>query len=322
MCKVTSRLAWAYVIFFIAWQLLRLIFFDRLWWVALINMCTLYLFLPLIFLFPLALGCRLWKAAIGLCLPLGVCLALYTPFFLPNFITASSSQPSINLMTFNMLFHNYDYDAVAKIIEKNAPDIIGMQEIPISTPPQLIEKLTPNYPYQAFHPIKTVHKVGIFSKFPLENINFLADSPLERGLEVTAKLQNGKKLRIFVTHLTPNHPPQEFLTLAKSWFQRRNSETSYLRQKIKNQSVPTVMLCDCNFVETSQAYVTINDVMIDSYRQVGWGLGHTMRGQFFPVGRIDYIWHTNQLQSIDAQVETGGNSDHFAVVSRLNWLSD
>jgi vancomycin resistance protein VanJ len=35
--------------------------------------------------------------------------------------------------------------------------------------------------------------------------------------------------------------------------------------------------------------------------------------------RYDYIWHTAELQALDASVGSDGGSDHLPVVARLAW---
>ena len=91
---------------------MRFLFFDSLWWLALINTVALYIFIPLILFLPLAVLCRYWRLFTALCFPLGLFIGLYSSFFLPSLSTpAPQNQPIVKAMTFNMLFDNGDYDA-------------------------------------------------------------------------------------------------------------------------------------------------------------------------------------------------------------------
>ena len=127
--KFISRLTWVYVIFFCLWILLRFRFFDSLWWLALINSLTLYVFVPLFLFLPFALLFRKWRLLVGLCFPLGIFIGLYISFFLPSLSTpVSQNQQTIKAMTFNMLRSNTNYDSIVKMVSENNPDIIGLQD--------------------------------------------------------------------------------------------------------------------------------------------------------------------------------------------------
>lgn len=316
---LVSLISWGYIIFFALWILLRLLFFDRFWWLALINTVALYIFVPLVLLLPLALLWRQWRVLLGLGFPLGVFIAFYGSLFLPQLpFTAlpERRQQQVTAMTFNMLFSNTDYDAISKMIKANAPDIVGIQEVPPNGDAVWIKRFSSEYPYSAFRPVEEGHNVGIISRFPLKNVTMLSNPPMRRALSATVSFDD-KPLQVIVSHLTPNYPSNEFIKLAPEWYTRRANEVTYIRTLIQQRRLPTIMLCDCNYVDTSQAYARTHEVMQDSFREVGWGFGHTIRGQYFRPGRIDFIWYTKELKPVEARVAEGGSSDHLPVVARL-----
>jgi endonuclease/exonuclease/phosphatase (EEP) superfamily protein YafD len=314
--KFFSYFAWLYVILFSVWILLRFIFFDSLWWLALINTVTLYIFIPLIIFLPLALLCRYWRLLFALCFPLGLFIGLYGSFFLPSLSTpASQNQPIIKAMTFNMLFDNEDYDAISKMVVENNPDIIGLQEVR-SQAPILKKRFAKDYPYSVFRRVELYHNVGILSRFPIDNIIALP-APIKRGIQVTLSLNNGNTLEAIVAHLTPSYPLNEFLEKADFWYKSRAAEVSYLNQIVKQYNQPMIVMCDCNFTDTSETYSQMQNAMIDSFHQAGWGFGHTFLGRFFPVGRIDYIWHTQDIKTVEAYVGREAGSDHLPVIAKL-----
>jgi endonuclease/exonuclease/phosphatase (EEP) superfamily protein YafD len=317
LSKFISRLAWIYLILFSLWILLRFFFFDSLWWLALINTAALYIFVPLIIFLPFALLFRKWRLVFGLCLPLGLFIGLYSSFFLPSLSTPSQNQQTIKAMTFNMLFSNDDYDSITKMVAENKPDIIGLQEVRSQTVPILIKRFASYYPYHAFHPVELNHNVGILSRFPIDKFITLPAPPIQRGIQVTLRLNNGEPIEAIVVHLTPSYPLNKFMQLAEYWYSSRAAQVSYLTNIVKQYNQPVIVMCDCNFTDTSETYSQMQNVMIDSFHQAGWGFGHTFRGRFFPVGRIDYIWHTKQLQAVDAYVGKGGGSDHLPVIAKL-----
>jgi hypothetical protein len=63
------------------WFGLRVAFFHRFWWLALLNTLAFYLFLPLVVLLPLAFG-RRWSWLIGLTAPSAIFAILFGPLLL------------------------------------------------------------------------------------------------------------------------------------------------------------------------------------------------------------------------------------------------
>lgn len=316
--KFISNLGWFYVILFCLWILLRFLFFDSLWFLALINTFALYTFVPLIILLPLALLSRKWRLLFGLCFPLGMFVSLYGSFFLPSLSAPIfQNQQTIKVMTFNMLVENTDYDSIVKMVAENNPDIIGLQEVSSQTRPILIKRFAKNYPYHAFHPVELSHNVGILSRFPIDKFIVLPVPPIERGIQVTLRLNNGEPIEAIVTHLIPFHPTKKVLELAEYWYARRAEQVSYLSNIVKQYDEPMIVMCDCNFTDTSETYYRIHKVMSDSFHEAGWGFGHTYRSPLFPIARIDYIWHTKQIQAVDAYVGKQAGSDHLPVIAKL-----
>jgi endonuclease/exonuclease/phosphatase (EEP) superfamily protein YafD len=316
--KFFSKIAWLYVFLFSVWIILRFLFFDSLWWLALINTVALYIFIPLILFLPLALLCRYWRLFFALCFPLGLFIGLYGSFFLPPLsIPVTQNQPTIKAMTFNMLRSNTDYDSIVKMVAENNPDIIGLQEVTPQAAPILVKRFEKDYPYRAFHPIELSHNVGILSRFPIDKIIALPSPPIQRGIQLTLRLNNGEPLEAIVAHLTPFYPLNEFWKLAQDWYFRRAQEVSYLNSVAKQYDEPVIVMCDCNFTDTSETYSQMQNVMIDSFHQAGWGFGHTFLSPLFPVGRIDYIWHTEDIKTVEAYVGREAGSDHLPVIAKL-----
>ncbi|MGD1872050.1 MAG: endonuclease/exonuclease/phosphatase family protein [Mastigocoleus sp.] len=241
---------------------------------------------------------------------------------IPNFPKATSNDNlTINVMSFNILFKNDNYDELVKMVNNNSPDIIGLQEV-FPTKASKIKKLfLSDYPYQTFNPFKNyyTHNVALLSRFPIIDTTILPYKEMERGLRATLDIGGGKQIQVIVAHLVPNYPSHEFLKLAKKWYSRRLAEASYLQKIVKNRNFPIVMMCDCNFTDTSEAYSRINSVMDDSFYQAGWGFGHSFKGFVFPLGRIDYIWNTRELRAIDAYVAEDAGSDHLPIMAKLSF---
>lgn len=316
--KFISRFAWVYVILFFLWIIFRFVFFDSLWLLALINTIALYIFVPLIIFFPFALILRKWRLLIALGFPLGMFIGLYASFFIPSLSPPiSPNQPIIKAMTFNMLRSNTDYDSIIKMIAEDKPDIIGLQEVTPQAVPILIEGFKKDYPYHAFHPVELSHNVGILSRFPIDKFIALPSPPIERGIQVTLRLNNGEPLEAIVAHLIPFYPLNRFWKFAQYWYAHRAKEVSYLNNIAKQYNEPVIVMCDCNFTDTSETYSLMQNAMNDSFHQAGWGFGHTFLSPLFPAARLDYVWHTKNIKTIDAYVGKQAGSDHLPVIAKL-----
>lgn len=318
-------IGWSYVGGMLGWFGLRLAFFDGPWWLALMNTLAFYLFFPLVVLLPLALWRRRWSLLFGLIAPCAMFAALFGPLLLPAFKTPLpvGSRPAIKLMSFNVLWSNHDYPKISAMIRAIQPDVIGLQEVRPADVTALANALDGIYPYHAFHPADTFHTVGLLSRFPIESLVILPNPPLERGIQAIVRFQN-RPLSILVVHLAPNNMPlqplSEFVAVTKARYAQRADEVAYLEQSLRTRTMPMIILCDCNMTDTSETYARLHAVVGDSFQERGWGLGHTLRVAALPVSvqRVDYIWHTSELSTIDASIGPDGGSDHSPMIATFH----
>jgi vancomycin resistance protein VanJ len=160
-------LGWGYVLFVGVWFILRLVFFDRLWWIALINYVGIYWFIPLPILIAFGLRLRYWRLLLGLAIPTLTFLGLYGAFFLPSF---QQDQGTLTVMSFNVWDSSSDEQAIAHSIRTANPNVVGLQEIDSETTAALIQELSAEYAYQALmspNPAQP-NGVAILSRFPIE----------------------------------------------------------------------------------------------------------------------------------------------------------
>jgi vancomycin resistance protein VanJ len=238
----------------------------------------------------------------------------------PATLSSASNLSPITVMTFNLLWSNVNYDAIAQLVDQTAPDLLGLQEVRPEAVPILIQRFSERYPFHSFHPIDRFHNVGLLSRFPITTTTTLPDPPFQRGLQLTVQpAQSRQPLQVIVAHFTPNYPMSQVLQLAQSWYDQRLAQVEYLHQVIAQRQTPTVLLCDCNFTDTSQAYATMQRFMSDSFREAGWGLGHTQKGFLLPTSRLDYIWHSSELQTTRVEVGSDAGSDHLPLLAQLQW---
>jgi endonuclease/exonuclease/phosphatase (EEP) superfamily protein YafD len=160
------------------------------------------------------------------------------------------------------------------------------------------------------------------SRFPIERVERFPLPPLDFALHAVLRV-DGARLHVFVVHLSPNglgrNPVDQYIRLAKQRFAQRAAEVARLEQALRALHEPALLLCDCNLTDTSQAYAHLATFMSDSFREAGWGFGHSSfsRRPPFQAQRLDYVWHSDQVIALEAAVGPDGGSDHRPVVARL-----
>jgi vancomycin resistance protein VanJ len=267
-----SHLSWIYIALIALWLGLRALFFDQIWWLALLNSFAIYQFVPLPLLLLTGLWRRRWSLVGGLAIPTAIFFALFGTLILPKPSSAQVGDPAITVMTFNVLTSNKDTDALVHAIRAAQPITLPTAQ------PALYAKLR-------------VH---------------------------------GQLVHVFVAHLTPNHlfknPEISLATATADAFARRATEITFLHEQLHGINGPTLLLCDCNMTDTSQAHAELAAFLSDSFYEAGWGLRNTNDAGSVPLQRIDYVWHSAGLVAITAELGQAGGSDHLPVIVRLRLL--
>jgi len=320
--SVLSRLGWVYVAVIALWLLLRAIFFDQIWWLALMNTFAIYLFVPLPLLLLASLWRRRWALVFGLAIPTTAFFALFGTLLLPKPTNLQLHDATIIAMTFNVLTSNKDTDALVNAIRAAQPDILGMQELTGGKRAALRGAFGDELPYYTLDRPTAFGNVGLMTRFPIETARPITLPTGQPALYAILRV-NGQRLHVFVAHLTPNHlfknPAIDLATAAADAFARRAAEIAFLHEQLRGLSEPALLLCDCNLTDTSQAHAELGAFLADSFREAGWGLRNTNYASDvpFPMQRIDYVWHSAGLIAIAAEVGQAGGSDHLPVVVQL-----
>jgi len=316
----------------VTWFVLRWWGGDRFWWLWMGNALTPFFFLPLLLFLPSIVVRRRWLA--GLLIPAALFVLLYGSLFLPRWPRASASRSteSIRLMTYNILFANPDYAAVARVVSRESPDIVALEELSPPAANTLVAAIGDDYPYRALEPRDGPYGLGIFSRLPLVDWRIVVERPWGvGGLAATAVTPCGP-LQLLAMHTVPT-VPRVSLTLNPGEVSRtmreRRGEIQQALAYLEPRPAPTVLFGDFNLTDQNETYRLIADRYTDGFREAGWGFGFTfpvVRGEIpllrqpyrWPVLRIDYVFHSPELYAQDARVgKDSGGSDHRPLVVDL-----
>ena len=215
------------------------------------------------------------------------------------------------------------------------PDVLNMQEFrPVTQNMNLCDSLRQRgYIYHAdLHDSQQPWGVVVYSKLPIAN-----KQNYDRGSKFYVDItKSGKELRLFPMHmgsykLDPadkealeqlsqggNMAEKARPTLGKFKHAIIAHETEWdeLKPMIEQSGKPVVVAGDFNDTPASYLYQHMKKLLRDTYMEQGKGFGTTYHG-FFPAYRIDYVLHTDGIESLAYRRVRNNISDHYPVVVTL-----
>jgi vancomycin resistance protein VanJ len=312
-----------YVLGLLIWLGLWLAVGDGVWWLVLVHRVVPLLFAPWPFLVGLHVIGRgpkwLWLILI---VPMLVFGGFYYPYVLPH-LKRPSESPDVSVMTYNILYSNHDYAAIAEVILTYRPDFVALQEVEEEAMPVLTEHLQTVYPYSQLGPERKYGTTAIFSQHPL-----LMGKVLDLESEPAAVLiqaQVGETKVTFVSAHLLAYGLQwvkwyEWPQAVKERTRLQNRQAQLLLEALPGDGNVVLLGCDCNTHETST-----------SYRILASGLANAARvlGRSSPVRsdtarpdrrlrRVDYVFYDGTVRSLGAyRITDTGGSDHLPVLAQF-----
>lgn len=317
----SSKLAtwlYSYILFVCIWFLLWLWIGDGPWWLTVINRVVPYLFLPVILFFPWLLGTRMHRLAAWLILPASIFTFLYHPYMFPRFVEADVSKSDLTVMTYNVLYSNLDYDAVANVIRTHEPDLVALQEVMPEMMVALQDRLAKEYPYSVHGTNNDYGVTAVFSQYPLSDERVI-DLGEDRRAVIVNALVDDQTVTFAAVHLRAyglnwvrprTAIPREIVNRTN----QQNRQVEILSEELLKEPGPVIIGCDCNSKETSSSYRLLDQSFDSAAYQVGWQVpGMELAGgmQDTSLQHIDFIWYRGALQPFGAfEIQDSGGSDH------------
>jgi endonuclease/exonuclease/phosphatase (EEP) superfamily protein YafD len=208
-CRLLRPAAWACLAVMFTWLAAYLAAGDRFGYLALANLLAVYLFFPLPLVLLAALLCRSRWLGIGFVAGLAAFLWLWGAQFLPGRGGSTERNPSLSVMTYNVLaWHEYTRP-VLDTIRSEDPDIVCLQELNHNLAQVLETEMAGEYPYQALEPVDNPSGIGVISKIPFRPASEAAELRTLRrhswvGGPVIVTLDwNGQTLSLVNFHMRP-----------------------------------------------------------------------------------------------------------------------
>jgi vancomycin resistance protein VanJ len=330
-------MAWVYITFVLCWFLAYLTFGDRFGFLAIFNTLAVYLFFPLPLIIIGAFFIKrkaLWSGLASLSL---ILFWLWGGLFIPK-QTRVQAHPedngNLSVMTYNLLGWNSQAENQVKVIRQADADVVMLQELNYSMSQVVESELVHEYPYQILAPGENVEGMGVISKYPIKSTGVLLHAKHWVGEPQVVILKwKGKKVILVNIHMRPTNGvvPQDVRETSNS----RELQAQVILNFVKSKK-DVIVAGDTNTTPMSDAYKIMTQVLEDSWKEAGFGFGHTFPGSNIPgssrpvmfgilspqwMVRIDYIFHTSQWQVRSARTAVfDGVSDHRGVIAVLDWV--
>jgi len=99
-------------------------------------------------------------------------------------------------------------------------------------------------------------------------------------------------------------------------FIKRASQAKILSKHIQNSPFPVIVCGDFNDVPVSYTYRKMRKNLDDSFIEAGRGIGTTYMGKF-PSFRIDFIFHSKEIQCTRFDIPNIKLSDHYPITGEF-----
>jgi len=242
-------------------------------------------------------------------------------------------------------------NAIFSYINSENPDIICFQEFyhqdkptNFSTRDSLIQLLKiKDYHERYAHKLKGRQNFGvaILSKYPMiakGDVMFSTQGENDFNYCVYVDIvKNKDTFRIYNVHLQSIRLQQEDYSVfvdgttqtaekkstirllvdkLRIAYPKRAEQARTVMEHVSNSPYPTIVCGDFNDTPMSYSYNQFNKSLTDAFRNCSRGIGSTYVGKV-PAGRIDYIFHTDNLKSSHFVIQEEALSDHLAISCKI-----
>lgn len=231
----------------------------------------------------------------------------------------------LRIFTQNLLYRHPSGDGFTRLIQREQPDVILLQELTPAIADHIVAQLGADYPYRRLAPKDGSFGFGFFSRYPLTGGDLLRAPGGHRFVQIATVSLAGREVDLYNCHLLP--PLGKALRrLGPTRVTRlREAQIRLLTDRIFAAERPAIVAGDFNLTPSQQAYHLLTPVLTDAWTEAGVGPGVTWPQNMLPLPwrtipllRLDYCFHTPDFVARRARVLysiTG--SDHCPLVVDL-----
>ena len=273
-------------------------------------------------------------------LPLLMSIPYVGTIYQTGLFSSPSGNPGLKIATYNVEafgreISGFKAEDILAEMKKQGVDIFCIQEYNENSGNKVNSEFYKTYfPYMAMGRNDMV----VYSRYPLgtpQIIDF--GNTNNSGMWVDVNV-NGRKMRIFNVHLETTGFNRTLRHIAKQEAKGngvednaiiravygnytrgmaiRAQQADQVAREIKDSEIPVIVCGDFNDVPYSYVYKTMLGDLVDGFKECGKGFMSTMRGRKFKV-RIDYIFHSKELEGETYYREEMNYSDHYPVFMKI-----
>ncbi len=235
----------------------------------------------------------------------------FTPLW-PNQMTeAKGGQPTLKLLTANVLMDNREADDLHAYIESQDADLILLTE-PDAWWEDQMRRHEAEYPHVLRRPLDNTYGMLLYSRLPLIEPNvremFEEDVPsFHFFVDV-----GGQRVRMHLIHPKPPFPKESDDTTD------RDAEIVLVGKMVRDESGPAIVMGDFNDVAWSYSTGLFQEISGLMDPRLGRGFYHTFHADyFFARWPLDYVFATDHFRLVSLERLGGVGSDHFPLVAEL-----
>ena len=319
--RLIIALAGRYGLGLALYLVLRLLLGDSLWWLALLNNFMPYYFVPPLVFIPLLLLIHARRMAVRLLPLLLIALWLYGPYWLPK-STGVADESQLKLVTFNIQLAIPDLDVIGDWLKSTEADVILLQELGPGNSIRIFDLLSDTYPY-------TVDLVGT-TQSALSRLPIVDSERIDMGGWFGDRLVldvEGESLAVYNIHMPVPYATDDpalqgedvpILSIVQAYDETwRNTIIRNFLNRLNDETLPYIVAGDFNTSDNAVIYAELASRMRDSFREVGTGLGVSWPangGWLPPLLRLDYVWHSEGLRALSAELGPRLGSDHLPLI--------
>ncbi len=238
-------------------------------------------------------------------------------FIWPNQVK-SAQQPEpdqqISMLVSNVLTTNKKHHLLIAEINRHQPDLILTLESDAIWE-QALGVIEPSYPHVVRVPLENLYGMHLYSRLPLQDthIKFLLSDDIP-SIHTTVILKSGKAVQLYCLHPMPPSPTEAYESTL------RDAELLIVGKYIAKQKQTSIVMGDLNDVawsRTTRLFQRISGLLDP---RVGRHFINTFHADY-PLLRwsLDHVFHSTDFTLIDMQRLPHVGSDHFPVLTRLQY---
>ena len=219
--------------------------------------------------------------------------------------------PSISILSYNVLMHNRNSQALLTLVEQHQPDIL----ITLESDLWWQEKLDTldSYPYRMACPLDNLYGMHIYSRMELvdSSIDYLVE-PDKPSMQLRVRLREQEFIKLHVTHPAPPAPQENTESI------ERDVELLIIAKSVAKCTEPVIVAGDLNDVAWSATTRLFREISGLKDARVGRGLFNTFNARhLFVRWPLDHVFASQHFRLVKLQRLPDIGSDHFPLLAEL-----